>query len=81
MLICSSDHGSVPRADDKGVGSKAKAVADQVAETLAGASVKRIYGVVDDSLSEVTDGLPAPGKIDLLVSELVTKASAHAERT
>ena len=33
----------------------AKTVADQFAETLAAAGVKRIYGIVDDSLNGLTD--------------------------
>jgi pyruvate dehydrogenase (quinone) len=41
-------------------------VADQFADTLAAASVKRIYGVVDDSLSGLTDSLPRQVKIGLV---------------
>ena len=33
----------------------AKTVADQFAETLAAAGVKRIYGIVGDSLNGLTD--------------------------
>jgi pyruvate dehydrogenase (quinone) len=39
-------------------------VADQVAETLAVAGVKRIYGVVGDSLNGLTDSLRRQGKIE-----------------
>jgi pyruvate dehydrogenase (quinone) len=34
-----------------------KTVADQFAETLAAAGVKRTYGVVGDSLNGLTDAL------------------------
>ena len=36
-----------------------KTVADQIAETLAIAGVKRIYGIVGDSLNGLTDAGPA----------------------
>jgi len=39
-------------------------VADQFAETLAAAGVKRIYGVVGDSLNGLTDALRRQGKIE-----------------
>ncbi len=42
----------------------AKTVADQFAETLAAAGVKRIYGVVGDSLNGLTDSLRRQGKIE-----------------
>jgi len=42
----------------------AKTVADQFAETLAAAGVKRIYGVVGDSLNGLTDALRRQGKIE-----------------
>jgi pyruvate dehydrogenase (quinone) len=42
----------------------AKTVADQFAETLAAAGVKRIYGVVGDSLNGLTDSIRRQGKID-----------------
>lgn len=32
-----------------------RTVADQLAETLAAAGVKRVYGIVDDSLNGRTD--------------------------
>src|SRR5271165_4465737 len=41
-----------------------KTVADQFAETLAVAGVKRIYGVVGDSLNGLTDSLRRQGKIE-----------------
>jgi pyruvate dehydrogenase (quinone) len=37
-----------------------KTVADQFAETLAAAGVKRIYGPVGDSLNELTDAIFGP---------------------
>jgi pyruvate dehydrogenase (quinone) len=41
----------------------AKTVADQFAEILAVAGVKRIYGVVGDSLNGLTDSLRRQGKV------------------
>ena len=41
-----------------------KTVADQFAETLAAAGVKRIYGIVGDSLNGLTDSLRRQGKIE-----------------
>jgi pyruvate dehydrogenase (quinone) len=41
-----------------------KTVADQFAETLAAAGVKRVYGVVGDSLNGLTDALRRQGKIE-----------------
>src|ERR1700751_382219 len=42
----------------------AQTVADQFAETLAAAGVKRIYGIVGDSLNGLTDALRRQGKIE-----------------
>src|SRR5438309_7136486 len=42
----------------------AKNVADQFAEVLAAAGVKRIYGIVGDSLNGLTDALRRQGKIE-----------------
>src|ERR1700720_1734856 len=42
----------------------AKTVADQVAEILVAAGVKRIYGIVGDSLNGLTDSLRRQGKIE-----------------
>jgi pyruvate dehydrogenase (quinone) len=42
----------------------AKRVADQFAEILVAAGVRRIYGVVGDSLNGLTDALRRQGKID-----------------
>ena len=42
----------------------AKSVADQFAETLAAAGVKRIYGIVGDSLNGLTDAIRRQGKIE-----------------
>jgi pyruvate dehydrogenase (quinone) len=41
-----------------------KKVADQIAEILVVAGVKRIYGVVGDSLNGITDSLRRQEKID-----------------
>jgi pyruvate dehydrogenase (quinone) len=42
----------------------ARTVADQFAELLAAAGVKRIYGIVGDSLNGLTDSLRRQGKIE-----------------
>jgi pyruvate dehydrogenase (quinone) len=42
----------------------AKTVADQFADTLAAAGVKRIYGIVGDSLNGITDAIRRQGKIE-----------------
>jgi pyruvate dehydrogenase (quinone) len=42
----------------------AKTVADQFAETLLAAGVKRIYGIVGDSLNGITDSIRRQGKIE-----------------
>jgi pyruvate dehydrogenase (quinone) len=42
----------------------ARSVAEQFAETLAAAGVKRIYGVVGDSLNGLTDAIRRQGKIE-----------------
>lgn len=44
----------------------ATTVADQMVETLAAVGVKRIYGIVGDSLNGFTDSLRRQGKIDWL---------------
>jgi len=38
-------------------------VADQFAEILALAGVKRVYGIVGDSLNEITDALRRQGRL------------------
>ena len=61
----------------------AKTVADQFAETLAAAGVKRIYGVVGDSLNGLTDSLRRQAKIAWLhvrheeVAAFAAGAEAH----
>ena len=40
-----------------------RTVADQFAEILAEAGVKRIYGIVGDSLNGLTDAIRRQGKI------------------
>jgi Thiamine pyrophosphate enzyme, N-terminal TPP binding domain len=42
----------------------AKTVVDQFAETLAAAGVKRIYGIVGDSLNGLTDAIGRQEKIE-----------------
>jgi len=41
-----------------------KTVADQFAEALAAAGVKRTYGIVGDSLNGLTDLIRRQGKIE-----------------
>src|SRR5271167_3952785 len=58
-------------------------VADQFAETLAIAGVKRIYGIVGDSLNGITDAIRRQGKIEWLhvrheeVAAFAAGAEAH----
>src|ERR1700704_2277135 len=61
-----------------------KTVADQFAETLAAAGVKRIYGIGGDSLNGLTDALRRQGKIEWVhvrheeVAAFAAGAEAHA---
>ena len=61
----------------------AKTVADQFAETLAAAGVKRIYGIVGDSLNGLTDSIRRQGKIEWVhvrneeVAAFAAGADAH----
>ena len=61
----------------------AKTVADQFVEILAAAGVKRIYGIVGDSLNGLTDSLRRQGKIEWLhvrheeVAAFAAGAEAH----
>jgi pyruvate dehydrogenase (quinone) len=58
-------------------------VADQFAEVLAAAGVKRIYGIVGDSLNGLTDSIRRQGKIEWLhvrheeVAAFAAGADAH----
>ncbi|HKN10014.1 MAG TPA: thiamine pyrophosphate-binding protein, partial [Pseudomonadota bacterium] len=58
-------------------------VADRFAETLAAAGVKRIYGIVGDSLNGLTDSIRRQGKIEWLhvrheeVAAFAAGAEAH----
>ena len=58
-------------------------VADQFAATLAAAGVKRIYGIVGDSLNGLTDSLRRQGKIEWIhvrheeVAAFAASAEAH----
>jgi len=61
----------------------AKTVADQFAETLATIGVKRIYGIVGDSLNGITDAIRRQGKIEWIhvrheeVAAFAAGAEAH----
>jgi pyruvate dehydrogenase (quinone) len=58
-------------------------VADQFAETLVAAGVKRIYDIVGDSLNGLTDALRRQGKIEWVhvrheeVAAFAAGAEAH----
>jgi pyruvate dehydrogenase (quinone) len=60
-----------------------KSVADQFVETLLAADVKRIYGVVGDSLNGITDAMRRQGDIDWIhvrheeVAAFAAGAEAH----
>ena len=60
-----------------------KTVADQFVETLVAAGVKRIYGIVGDSLNGLTDAIRRQGKIEWLhvrheeVAAFAAGAEAH----
>lgn len=60
-----------------------RTVADQFAEVLAAAGVKRIYGIVGDSLNGLTDSLRRQGKIEWIhvrheeVAAFAAGAEAH----
>lgn len=60
-----------------------KTVADQFIETLAGAGIKRIYGIVGDSLNGLTDSLRRQRKIEWVhvrheeVAAFAAGAEAH----
>jgi pyruvate dehydrogenase (quinone) len=61
----------------------ARNVADQFAETLTAAGVKRIYGIVGDSLNGLTDAIRRQGKIEWIhvrheeVAAFAAGAEAH----
>ena len=44
-----------------------RTAADQFAETLAIAGVKRIYGIVGDSLNGLTDSIRINGRADEII--------------
>ena len=60
-----------------------KTVADQLAESLVAAGVKRIYGIVGDSLNGITDAIRRQGKIEWVhvrheeVAAFAAGAEAH----
>ena len=61
----------------------ARSVDDQFVETLAAAGVKRIYGIVGDSLNGLTDAVRRQGKMEWLhfrheeVAAFAAGAEAH----
>jgi pyruvate dehydrogenase (quinone) len=73
--------------DDAAIAAKednmARSVADQFAETLAASGVKRVYGIVGDSLNGLTDMLRRQDKIEWVhvrhgeVAAFAAGAEAH----
>src|SRR3954451_19361373 len=63
--------------------SMTKTVADQIAEALAAAGVKRVYGIVGDSLNGLTDAIRRQAKIEWIhvrheeVAAFAAGAEAH----
>ena len=61
----------------------ARTVADQFSETLAAVGVKRIYGIVGDSLNGITDAIRRHGNIEWVhvrheeVAAFAAGAGAH----
>src|SRR5580700_3117929 len=61
----------------------ARSVADQFAETLAAAGVKRVFGIVGDSLNGITDAIRRQGEIEWIhvrheeVAAFAACAEAH----
>src|SRR5216684_4504428 len=89
-LICLSSllarrqtHEKIPEFELRERIVMAKTVADQFAETLAVAGVKRIYGIVGDSLNGLTDSIRRQGKIEWVhvrheeVAAFAAGAEAH----
>src|SRR5712664_1145225 len=89
-LICLSSlaarrqkHEKIPESAHRERFVMAKTVADQFAETLAAAGVKRIYGIVGDSLNGLTDAIRRQGKIEWVhvrheeVAAFAAGAEAH----
>jgi thiamine pyrophosphate-dependent acetolactate synthase large subunit-like protein len=59
-----------------------RTIADQFAEVLATAGVKRVYGIVGDSLNGLTDSLRRQGKIEWIHvrhedAEILFKECSH----
>src|ERR1700760_4366736 len=65
----------------------ARTVADQFAEILAAAGVKRVYGIVGDSLNGLTDAIRRQGRIEWVhvrheeVAAFAAGAEAHLTGT
>ena len=65
----------------------AKTVADQFADILAAAGVRRMYGIVGDSLNGLTDAIRRQGKIEWVhvrheeVAAFAAGADAHVTRS
>src|SRR3982075_1694410 len=83
LLARSQTHEKIPEFELRERIVMAKTVADQFAETLAAAGVKRIYGIVGDSLNGLTDAIRRQGKIEWVhvrheeVAAFAAGAEAH----
>src|SRR6202171_4785285 len=83
LLARSQTHEKIPEFELRERIVMAKTVADQFAETLAAAGVKRIYGIVGDSLNGLTDSIRRQGKIEWVhvrheeVAAFAAVAEAH----
>src|ERR1700687_4047071 len=83
LLARRQTHEKIPESAHRERIVMAKAVADQFAEILAAAGVKRIYGIVGDSLNGLTDSIRRQGKIEWVhvrheeVAALAAGAEAH----
>jgi thiamine pyrophosphate-dependent acetolactate synthase large subunit-like protein len=69
----------LPRTPSRGELGMAKSVADQFAEILATAGVKRIYGIVGDNLNGLTDAIRRQGQIEWVHVRHEEVAAACAE--
>src|SRR6202166_2823955 len=81
--LLSPGKSTIPSPLFSGWGEIMKTVADQFAETLAAAGVKRIYGIVGDSLNGLTDAIRRQEKIEWVhvrheeVAAFAAGAEAH----
>src|SRR5215469_6211450 len=81
--VAGQSYRSSPQAVQLREGYMATNIADQFVETLTIAGVKRIYGIVGDSLNGITDAVRRQGKIEWVhvrheeVAAFAAGAEAH----